>query len=101
MLCACKMCVCVCECVTVCVHCTYVSVSLCVCVCAIKVFITRGTLIIYLSLTPVDNNLCFAVAGQTNPWSSCIGDVLLESCDLECGKDRGVVAGHDVRSTSV
>ena len=51
---------------------------------------------VHLSLTPVDNYLCLVAARETDTGGSCSRDVLLEPSNLECGKDGGVVAGHDV-----
>lgn len=55
----------------------------------------------YLSLTPVDDDLCFVIGGETDPGRGRIGDVLLEAADLERRKDGGVIAGHDVRRAPV
>ena len=57
--------------------------------------------VLYLSLTSINDYQSLVVGGETNPWCSCIRDVLLEASDLECCKDRGVVTGHDVRGAPV
>ena len=50
----------------------------------------------YLSLTPVDDDLGLVIGREADPRRGCVGHILLESSDLEGGKDGGMVAGHDV-----
>lgn len=57
--------------------------------------------LVHLSLTSVNDYLCPVVAGETNARGSCSGHILLEPSNLECGKDGGVIASHDVRGAPI